>query len=91
MWGDSLGWKTKLAEVEDRIEANAAITDELSAMGLEQAQKEGIPMGLRGKARGQDGRVVEVRHCPHLNQRPTDSVSTGPEALRARLERRGQE
>lgn len=60
LWGDSLGWKTKLAEVEDRIEANAVITDELSAMGLEQAKKEGIPMGLRGKARGQDGRVVEV-------------------------------
>lgn len=59
-WGDRLGWKKKLAEVEDRIEANALVTDELSAMGMEQAKKEGVPFGLRSKLWRQDGRVVEV-------------------------------
>lgn len=59
-WGDKLGWRRKLGEVEDRIEVNARVTDELATLGMALARKEGVPLGLRSKFWRQDGRVVEV-------------------------------
>ena len=59
--GAQLGWKDTLARAEDAVEVNAAVADELAALGLEQARCEGIPVGLRSRLAGrEDGRVVEV-------------------------------
>ncbi|GAA5857478.1 hypothetical protein JCM9279_007300 [Rhodotorula babjevae] len=59
--GAQLGWKDTLARAEDAVEVNAVVADELAALGLEQARREGIPIGLRSRLAGrEDGRVVET-------------------------------
>ncbi|TNY17740.1 N2227-like protein-domain-containing protein [Rhodotorula diobovata] len=59
--GDSLGWKDTLRTAEDAVEANAVVADELAALGLELARREGVPVGLRSRlASREDGRVVET-------------------------------
>lgn len=60
--GQKLGWRGKLEGVEGKLDANARVTDELAALGMERARKEGVPLGLgmRSRFARQDGRVVEV-------------------------------
>lgn len=59
-WGEKLGWGRKLTEVEDRVEINAALTDELATLGIEEARRTGQPLGFRSRWWRQDGRVIEV-------------------------------
>jgi hypothetical protein len=60
--GQHLGWRGKLESVEGKLDANSRVTDELAALGMEKARKEGVPLGLgmRSRFARQDGRVVEV-------------------------------
>ncbi|GAA5918566.1 hypothetical protein JCM1841_003305 [Sporobolomyces salmonicolor] len=58
--GDKLAWRETLARAEDAVERNARVTDELAALGLELARKEGIPYGLRSMFWRENGRVVET-------------------------------
>ncbi|GAA5888340.1 hypothetical protein JCM5296_003293 [Sporobolomyces johnsonii] len=58
--GDKLAWRETLGRAEDAIERNARVTDELAALGLELARKEGIPYGLRSIFWRESGRVVET-------------------------------
>jgi len=60
--GSKLGWSSVLEKAEDAVELNSRVTDELAAIGLELARKEGIPTGFNMKMRKESGRVVEVRN-----------------------------
>lgn len=51
-----------MEKAEDAVELNSRVTDELAAIGLELARKEGIPTGSNMKMRKESGRVVEVRN-----------------------------
>jgi len=59
--GQQLEWRRVLEKTEDAVELNSKVTDELAAIGLELARKEGIPYGFRGRFKKESGRVVEVR------------------------------
>ncbi|GAA5893744.1 hypothetical protein JCM8208_001233 [Rhodotorula glutinis] len=78
--GVQLGWKDTLARAEDAVEVNAVVADELAALGLEQARREGIPVGLRSRLAGrEDGRVVEtlkhiVRDWSHEGKSERDAL-----------------
>ncbi|GJN89932.1 hypothetical protein Rhopal_002921-T1 [Rhodotorula paludigena] len=58
--GDKLGWKTVLKRADDSVELNTVVTDELAAIGLEQAKREGVLVGLRSHLYKENGRVVET-------------------------------
>ncbi|BGP46986.1 hypothetical protein JCM10450v2_002838 [Rhodotorula kratochvilovae] len=58
--GNELGWWKTLAAAGDAVEVNAAVADELAALGLEQAKREGVPVGLRSSFAREHGRVVET-------------------------------
>ena len=59
--GRRLEWKRALDAAQDAIELNSTVTDELAAIGLDVAKREGIPYGFRSRFRKETGRVVEVR------------------------------
>ena len=59
--GQQLSWKRVLGRTEDAIDSNSHVTDELAAIGLDIARKEGIPYGIRSRFKKEKGRVVEVR------------------------------
>ncbi|GAA5928057.1 uncharacterized protein JCM15063_006071 [Sporobolomyces koalae] len=58
--GRTLGWEQTLLRAEDAIESNSTLTDELAAIGLERARRQGVPYGFRSKLRTESGRVVET-------------------------------
>ncbi|GAA5956735.1 hypothetical protein JCM3765_005722 [Sporobolomyces pararoseus] len=58
--GQQLSWKRVLGTTEDAIDLNSHVTDELAAIGLELARKEGIPYGFRSRFKKEKGRVVET-------------------------------
>ncbi|GAA5915486.1 uncharacterized protein JCM6883_004828 [Sporobolomyces salmoneus] len=58
--GQQLAWKRVLEGTQDAIEVNSKVTDELAAIGLELARKEGIPYGFRSRFKEESGRVVET-------------------------------
>lgn len=61
--GTKLGWEKTLERAEEAVETNALVTDELAALGLEQARRDGVPVGLRSHFYHENGRVVEVCSC----------------------------
>ncbi|GEM12792.1 N2227-like domain protein [Rhodotorula toruloides] len=58
--GTRLGWEKTLERAEEAVELNALVTDELAALGLEQARSEGVPVGLRSHFYHENERVVET-------------------------------
>ncbi|BGO90543.1 hypothetical protein NBRC10512_005261 [Rhodotorula toruloides] len=58
--GTKLGWEKTLERAEEAVETNALVTDELAALGLEQARRDGVPVGLRSHFYHENGRVVET-------------------------------
>lgn len=64
--GTKLGWPGVLEKAEDALDLNSKVTDELAAIGLELARKEGIPTGFNLKMRKESGRVVEVGFTSNL-------------------------
>ncbi|GAA5846919.1 hypothetical protein JCM3766R1_000843 [Sporobolomyces carnicolor] len=58
--GQRLEWKRALDAAQDAIELNSTVTDELAAIGLDVAKREGIPYGFRSRFRKETGRVVET-------------------------------
>ncbi|BGP31008.1 hypothetical protein JCM10296v2_002772 [Rhodotorula toruloides] len=58
--GTRLGWEKTLERAEEAVETNALVTDELAALGLEQARRDGVPVGLRSHFYHENGRVVET-------------------------------
>ncbi|GAA5820823.1 hypothetical protein JCM3770_000354 [Rhodotorula araucariae] len=58
--GDELAWKDTLAGAGEAVEVNSIVADELATLGLEQARRDGIPVGLRSSFVRENGRVVET-------------------------------
>ncbi|PRQ77330.1 N2227-like protein-domain containing protein [Rhodotorula toruloides] len=58
--GTRVGWEKTLERAEEAVETNALVTDELAALGLEQARRDGVPVGLRSHFYHANGRVVET-------------------------------
>ncbi|GAA5886265.1 hypothetical protein JCM16303_003744 [Sporobolomyces ruberrimus] len=58
--GKHLDWRRVLERTEDAVEANSKVTDQLAAIGLEFARKEGIPYGFNTRHKKESGRVVET-------------------------------
>jgi hypothetical protein len=60
--GNKIEWKETLRNTEDAVhEVNAVVTDQLAALGREQARREGVPLGFRSSLVKETGRVIEVR------------------------------
>ncbi|GAA5973099.1 hypothetical protein JCM11641_006267 [Rhodosporidiobolus odoratus] len=58
--GHEIEWEDVLEKAEDALEVNALITDELAALAMEKARKEGVPLGFRNRLHTDNGRVIET-------------------------------
>ncbi|GAA5906850.1 hypothetical protein JCM6882_006846 [Rhodosporidiobolus microsporus] len=58
--GNQLNWRGTLEKTEDAVETNALVTDEIAALGMDLARREGVPLGMAARTQKLHGRVVET-------------------------------